>query len=145
MTLNCFKCHAEVVFDSEHIGKNGKKIPLDPATHSPHDCPMREKKQIASGHELDWGPRDAVPVEDKDDHGNEDTGPRLLEESPRFVDHTAKGQSKVKIFYAPGTEVLEEQYNNFLKINNGQIKVQGGQFQIRDGGFAIALYYEETK
>jgi hypothetical protein len=95
----------------------------------------------------------ATRGEDKDDHGNEEfngttaKGPNLEFAGPelKYVDHTAKGASKVKIFYAPGTEVLEEQYNNFLKINNGQIKVQGGQFQIRDGGFAIALYYEETK
>lgn len=131
--LNCFKCEQEVVFDSDHIGRNGKKIPLDPETHTPHRCP--------------------VDLQEKNDHGNESfvTGStaiyneakelqdKMLESKP------AKGQSKVKIFYAPGTEILEEQYNNFLKINKDQIKVQGGQFQIRDSGFAIALYYEETK
>ena len=102
----------------------------------------------------------------KDDHGNEEVdgidfkklteirgrNPNLFaalakagsDSNASYVDHTAKGQSKVKIFYAPGTEVLEEQYNNFLKINNGQIRTQGAQFQIREGGFAIALYYEEV-
>jgi len=148
--LKCFKCSAEVVFDSEHIGKNGKKIPLDPATHQPHDCPMREKRNT-----VDVTVGTLVGQEDKDDHGNEEVqtlrttslqqATDITNELSKYVDHTAKGQSKVKIFYAPGTEVLEEQYNNFLKINNGQIKVQGGQFQIRDGGFAIALYYEEVK
>lgn len=34
----CFKCHEIVTFDNEHIGKSGKKIPLDPETSQPHQC-----------------------------------------------------------------------------------------------------------
>jgi hypothetical protein len=155
LVLNCFKCHAEVVFDSDHIGKNGKKIPLDPSTRQPHDCPMREKKvtsTVATGTEQhDW----KEFAEDKDDHGNETYDPiketqrfsnvLSTEDKKEYVDHTAKGQSKLKIFYSDIPSDVEQEYNDFLSKNNGRIKVQGGQFQSNQNWFAIALYYEEVK
>lgn len=64
-----------------------------------------------------------------------------------YVDHTAKGISKVKIFFG-SPEETEDDYNKFLADNNGKIKTQGAQFQMNmDDGlmFAIALYYEEIK
>jgi hypothetical protein len=152
MALQCFKCGQDVVFDSEHIGKNGKKIPLDPATKTPHDCPMREKKVVFSGstqtEQHDW----KEFAEDKDDHGNESySSPKLptvstdKEVFTEYVDHTAKGQSKVKIFSSDNENLLATQYNGWLAENKDKIKVQGGQFQMVIGRFAIALYYEETK
>ena len=154
--FNCFHCKQEIVFDAEHIGKNGKKIPLDPTTHAPHDCPMRDKPTSKSF--------DEAAKELKDDHGNEDTNPKLLTESPRFVDpepkpispkeyveklgyvnHTAKGASKVKIFSDEDPDVVEDEYNTFLiHATDGKIKVQGAQFHIAESYFAIALYYEEV-
>jgi hypothetical protein len=151
LALHCFKCNQEVVFDSDHIGKNGKKIPLDPATHTPHDCPMREK----TAH----GQIDTRGIEDKDDHGNEGfpAPPEQMKQvdlyletkgvKPEYVDHTAvtKGQSKVKIFEDRNKDVVEDQYNQFLVQNNGKIKTQGAQFQMTNETMAIALYYEEVK
>jgi len=128
MTLNCFKCNQEVVFDAEYIGRNGKKIPLDPSTHTPHKCP--------------------VDQQEKNDHGNEDRwGTSQKIESPiqaEYVDHTEKGQSKVKIFADEDRQVVEQDYNQFLKENNGKIRTQGAQFQL-ETEYAIALYYEEMK
>lgn len=34
----CFKCDAEIYFDPNRQSKNGKMIPLNPATDEPHDC-----------------------------------------------------------------------------------------------------------
>lgn len=40
---NCFSCHQEIAFDEKHISeKSHKKIPLDPATMTPHDCPAKK-------------------------------------------------------------------------------------------------------
>lgn len=85
----------------------------------------------------------------KNDHGNEEFNAvqKAISEdmkAERFVDHTLKGQSKVKIFVGTPMEV-EGEYNDFLAKNNGKIKTQGAQFQLYDLMFAIALYYEETK
>jgi hypothetical protein len=147
--FTCFKCSQPIVFDAEHIGKNGKKIPLDPASHSPHDCPMREQKKPSTWTEV------VDQAEGKDDHGNETYDPiketqrfsnvLSTEDKKEYVDHTAKGQSKLKIFYSDIPSDVEQEYNDFLSKNNGRIKVQGGQFQSNQNWFAIALYYEETK
>jgi hypothetical protein len=45
MTQYCKWCDAEITFDDEHLSeKTGKKIPLDPETDKPHDCPIWELK-----------------------------------------------------------------------------------------------------
>jgi hypothetical protein len=62
----CYHCHQIITFDDQHIGRNGKKIPLDPFTKQPHDCPMREKTKFAE--EQPTGGFNS----NKDDHGNED-------------------------------------------------------------------------
>ena len=146
---NCYACKAEIVFDNEHIGKNGRKIPLDPFTKQPHDCPMREKRNndVQLGQGSHW-------EQDKDDHGNE---PEALsaynrdtynpeEVRKNYLDHTqpTKGQSKVRIFYEADPRTLEEVYNKFLQENSDKIKTQGAQLQINSIKFAIALYYEEV-
>jgi hypothetical protein len=94
----------------------------------------------------------------KNDHGNEQfnsstvniKAPATMDGTQTatisgYVDHTAKGLSKVKIFYAVETEQLEIDYDKFLFNNQGKIKTQGAQFQMENGQFAIALYYEEVK
>jgi hypothetical protein len=157
MTLYCFKCHSEVVFDAEHIGKNGKKIPLDPTTRRPHDCPEREQGQPTQSWQKMNVLGDTEPAKnnaDKDDHGNESFPPvssqnyindhMPKEDKKEYVDHTVKGASKVKIF-AGYPSTVQTGYDAFLAENNGKIRTQGAQFQMHDGEFAIALYYEETK
>jgi hypothetical protein len=172
LVLYCFKCHAEVVFDAEHIGKNGRKIPLDPTTRRPHDCPEREQGQPTQSWQKMNVLGDTEPAKnnaDKDDHGNESFSLNTTQFNSKlatasdaevekayqdakdfkgYVDHTAKGASKVKIFFDIMPQVVEEDYNKFLAEN--KVKTQGAQFQMaRDETqkvvFAIALYYEETK
>jgi hypothetical protein len=113
---------------------------------SKHNCQFSDyaKKQR--------GTIGTIQGEDKDDHGNERTfvgetmtDSNTIDAKVKFVDHTAKGQSKLKIFYSDIPSDVEQEYNEFLTKNNGRIKVQGGQFQSNQNWFAIALYYEETK
>ena len=41
-SLACRQCNQPITFDNKHISqKTGKKIPLDPGTNEPHDCPVR--------------------------------------------------------------------------------------------------------
>ena len=41
-SLTCRLCNQPITFDNKHISqKTGKKIPLDPGTNEPHDCPVR--------------------------------------------------------------------------------------------------------
>ena len=41
-SIVCRQCNQPITFDNKHISqKTGKKIPLDPGTNEPHDCPVR--------------------------------------------------------------------------------------------------------
>jgi hypothetical protein len=41
-SLVCRLCGQPITFDNKHISqRTGKKIPLDPGTNEPHDCPIR--------------------------------------------------------------------------------------------------------
>jgi hypothetical protein len=41
-SILCRQCNQPITFDNKHISqKTGKKIPLDPGTNEPHDCPVR--------------------------------------------------------------------------------------------------------
>ena len=41
-SLSCRLCGQPITFDNQHISqRTGKKIPLDPGTNEPHDCPVR--------------------------------------------------------------------------------------------------------
>jgi hypothetical protein len=41
-SLTCRLCGQPITFDNKHISqRTGKKIPLDPGTDEPHDCPVR--------------------------------------------------------------------------------------------------------
>ena len=41
-SILCRQCQNPITFDNKHISqKTGKKIPLDPGTNEPHDCPVR--------------------------------------------------------------------------------------------------------
>ena len=68
---------------------------------------------------------------------------------PPYVDHTAKGVSKVRIFQGEYLAVIEEEYNKFLADNQGKIKTQGAHDHVtRDEEalvYTIYLYYEEIK
>lgn len=136
MTLNCFKCHAEVVFDSEHIGKNGRKIPLDPLTKTPHDCPMREKKFTAG----ESNQPERIDVEAKDDHGNEGEWAKAEKEGRvvDYLDHTLKPELKLKILVDPTAEGLAEKYNSFEK------PIKFSQYQLAPSLYTIAIYYEDN-
>jgi hypothetical protein len=37
-TFSCYRCKQPVVF-GDKVGKSGRKVPLDPSTLEPHDCP----------------------------------------------------------------------------------------------------------
>jgi hypothetical protein len=41
-SILCRQCNQPIAFDNKHISqRTGKKIPLDPETNEPHDCPVR--------------------------------------------------------------------------------------------------------
>jgi hypothetical protein len=41
-SLSCRQCGQPITFDNKHVSqRTGKKIPLDPETNEPHDCPVR--------------------------------------------------------------------------------------------------------
>jgi hypothetical protein len=41
-SISCRQCGQPITFDNKHISqRTGKKIPLDPGTNEPHDCPVR--------------------------------------------------------------------------------------------------------
>jgi len=134
MTFKCFKCNQEIVFNPMQVGKNGKKIPLDPATELPHDCPMRDKPSQPKSF-------DEVAAQIKDNHGNEDTGPRPLqmEESPKFVDHTLPKRLKIKTFTDPTPEGLDLQVNRFGDSH----KIHAGQYQMGGSLHSTQVWYEE--
>ena len=145
MTLHCFKCEQEVVFDAEHIGRNGKKIPLDPDTHAPHKCPMSDYNK------------------EKDDHGNETFNPpneieqkgeedvrnlkiiKDMEERKQqvlkgeYVDHTRQAKLKLKVLTSTEAEGLSLAYNNFGETHN----IKFGQYQATGSLYTIAVFYEE--
>ena len=102
--------------------------------------------------------------QEKNDHGNESFPPtgakKILELTPEgmellketekgYIDHTAKGASKVAIFSNETKMDTQEAYIEFLRINNGKIKTQGAHDHVtKDDGdliYTIYLYYEEIK
>ena len=157
--FTCFKCKQPIVFDTEHIGKNGRKIPLDPLTKTPHDCPMREMKTANSPPTQGA----VVDLRDKDDHGNEETwvskeqaqsgttktlsnaftnpdrGGDAIRGEFKYVDHTLKPELKLKILVDPTAEGLAKQYNSFEK------PIKFSQYQLAPSLYTIAVYYEEVK
>jgi hypothetical protein len=52
-SLACRQCGQPITFDNKHISqRTGKKIPLDPDTNEPHDCPVRRdqpQQQLKQG------------------------------------------------------------------------------------------------
>lgn len=163
MTFNCYACKQEIIFDNEHIGRNGKKIPLDPDTHAPHDCPMREKQPPKSDG-VDRRSFDEVAQEVKNDHGNEESKPvspkeyfenkfagakkileltpegmELLQASNKYVDHTQGPKLKLKILTDPTPEGLAHLYNSFGDSHN----IRFSQYQIAGSLYTIAVFFEE--
>jgi len=151
-----------------YVGKNGRKIPLDPATELPHDCPMRENTTRILEHRVPAAEVMRVQEEEKksfdevadqirNDHGNEtvyDMSRPKPTSTPKqeFVDHTVgtKGLSKVKIFSNETKADTENEYNKFLADNKDKIKTQGAHDHVTNQGeqepleFTIYLYYEEV-
>jgi hypothetical protein len=37
--IRCYRCNQAIAFDKDRVGKNGRKIPLDPDSREPHRCP----------------------------------------------------------------------------------------------------------
>jgi hypothetical protein len=49
-SLTCRLCNQPITFDNKHISQiTGKKIPLDPGTNEPHDCPVRRDQPQQQG------------------------------------------------------------------------------------------------
>jgi hypothetical protein len=47
-SISCRQCGQAIKFDDKHVSqRTGKKIPLDPNTNEPHDCPVRREQQQA--------------------------------------------------------------------------------------------------
>jgi hypothetical protein len=47
-SILCRQCNQPITFYNKHISqRTGKKIPLDPNTNEPHDCPARREEQQA--------------------------------------------------------------------------------------------------
>jgi len=90
--------------------------------------------------------------EEKNDHGNEEFGKRILNaevqrimdnhnDADRFVDHTLKPELALKTLTDPTPEGIDLKYNNFKKehtIRFSQSHVQGSQY-------TVYVWYEETK
>lgn len=144
-----------------------KYIEATGGLHTKERCQEAKSKKEQKGQKTNVeaiGKFAEVIAEDKDDHGNESyaTSSQLLtaynkqlltaSDSEKFVDHTAaaKGASKVEIFFGMPGDVKQD-YNEFLKTNNGRIKTQGAHDHVTkdENGepllFSIFLYYEETK
>lgn len=161
----CKFCNAEIEWidrvphnldHSRHTCQRKQKTPPEP-----RDCKYECKtlllwddysnafKEVNTGeiHTIERCHTAKANLAEKNDHGNEETiSPKEYVErlETKFVDHTAKGASKVKIFSDEDPDVVEDEYNTFLiHAADGKIKVQGAQFHIGGNEFAIALYYEE--
>ena len=49
-SLSCRQCGEPITFDNKNISqRTGKKIPLDPGTNEPHDCPLRRDQPQQQG------------------------------------------------------------------------------------------------
>jgi hypothetical protein len=45
-SFSCRLCGSPIKFDDKWVSeRTGKKIPLDPGTNEPHDCPVRRDQQ----------------------------------------------------------------------------------------------------
>jgi hypothetical protein len=126
----CYQCKLIVTFDNEHIGRNGKKIPLDPSTREPHHCPDDKNE---------WGQEEQ---EEEETQQTKLTAQRIVtKEEPT---KESGPLSMLKIFHSTSVSNVEADYMAFVnRIKTQGGKVQGAQFQrSEDGTFAVALYYE---
>jgi hypothetical protein len=49
-SLSCRLCGQPITFDNKHVSqRTGKKIPLDPESNEPHDCPVRRDQPLQEG------------------------------------------------------------------------------------------------
>jgi hypothetical protein len=57
-SLACRLCSQPITFDNKHISqRTGKKIPLDPGTNEPHDCPVRRDHLKQQGQQSEQQPQ----------------------------------------------------------------------------------------
>jgi len=133
------------------IGKNGKKIPLDPATELPHDCPMRDKpsQQSQPQPKEEKQSFDEVAEQIRNDHGNEETisvshgtGKKVLQlHNDKFVDHTLKPYLKYKTITDPTPEGFDHKLNDFAETHN----IHYTQTHIAGSLYVAVVMYEELK
>jgi len=123
------------------VGKNGKKIPLDPATELPHDCPMRDKPTTVQKEEKQSF--DEVAEQIRNDHGNEtvyDSPPKPTPK-PEYLDHTLPPKLKLEIFTDPTPEGLKLTYNRFAAEKN----IRWSQSHVQGSQYTIFVWYEEVE
>jgi hypothetical protein len=57
-SILCRQCNQPIAFDNKHTSqKTGKKIPLDPGTNEPHDCPVRRDQPQPVQQQLQQSPQ----------------------------------------------------------------------------------------
>jgi hypothetical protein len=134
MTFRCFKCNQEIIFNPMQVGKNGKKIPLDPATELPHDCPMRDKPSQPAPKSFD-----EAAEQIRNDHGNE----TVYDSPPKqeYLDHTLKPHLKYKTITDPSPEGFDLKLNNFAETHN----IHYTQTHIAGSLYVAVVMYEELK
>jgi hypothetical protein len=135
------------------VGKNGKKIPLDPATELPHDCPMRDKPSVPKEEKKSF---DEVAEQIRNDHGNEAFPPtgakKILELTPEgmnllkgaglgYVDHTLKPKLKYRTITDPTPEGYDHKLNDFAQTHN----IHYTQTHIAGSLYVAVVMYEELK
>jgi len=136
------------------VGKNGRNIPLDPATELPHDCPMRDKPSQQQPYPKEEKKSfDEVAEQIRNDHGNElkqDTtkswqhmnvlGDTEAAQNKPYVDHTLKPELKLKTLTDPTPEGIDLKYNNFAKEH----KIRYSQSHVLGSQYTVYVWYEDS-
>jgi hypothetical protein len=128
------------------VGKNGKKIPLDPATELPHDCPMRDKPSQQQPYPKEEKKSfDEVAEQIRNDHGNEtvyDSPPKPTPAPKQeYLDHTLKPHLKYKTITDPTPEGFDHKLNDFAQTHN----IHYTQTHIAGSLYVAVVMYEELK
>ena len=83
-------------------------------------------------------------LEQKNDHGNEESkpiSPKEYVERLGYVDHTQGQKLKLKVLTSPEAEGLSLLYNTFGETHT----IRFSQYQIAGSLYTIAVWYEEIK
>lgn len=92
----CYTCHMIVSFDPDMVGRNGKLIPLDLATHQPHRCPEDKNE---------WGRAEQEQEQQQAPEPKPQAAPPT---HPHYMIH------RVKIVLAPEPQLCEDRTNAAL-------------------------------